>query len=108
MALQDKFVAQEDPVSGMLWTRFTPALFACYWIGVIAYRLYFHPLAKFPGPKIAAATFIYEFYWDFAGHGAYLFKTEDMHERYGGFTNSKPVQSACTTLRKKKQGLSCE
>ena len=51
-------------------------------IGVI-YRLYFHPLAKFPGPKLAAATLWYEFYYDCILYGQYTFKIGRMHEKYG-------------------------
>lgn len=47
------------------------------------YRLYFHPLANFPGSKLAASTFLYEFYYDVLKSGMYIWKIERMHERYG-------------------------
>jgi hypothetical protein len=46
-------------------------------------RLYFSPLAGFPGPKIAAASFWYEFYYDFWKSGKYIFEIKKMHEKYG-------------------------
>lgn len=49
----------------------------------IIYRLYFHPLAGFPGPKIAAVTHLYEIGWDYLGNGAYLFHCENLHKKYG-------------------------
>lgn len=47
------------------------------------YRLYFHPLAKFPGPKIAALTGWYEFYHDFYRHGMLMWKLQELHDKYG-------------------------
>lgn len=48
-------------------------------IGV--YRLFFHPLAKFPGPPLAALTGWYEFYHDtFPGYGRFWKKIEEMHD----------------------------
>ena len=47
------------------------------------YRLYFSPVAKFPGPKVAALTFWYEFYYDVLHHGSYAWEIERMHKKYG-------------------------
>ena len=41
------------------------------------------PLASFPGPKIAALTGYYEFYYDFFRNGTYTFQIEKMHQKYG-------------------------
>lgn len=54
-----------------------------WFIATVIYRLYFHPLAHFPGPKIAAATYLYEGGWDYFGKGAYIHQIERMHQKYG-------------------------
>lgn len=56
---------------------------AAYCLFGVFYRLYFHPLAKFPGPRLAAATLWYEFYYDCLLFGQYTFKIGRMHEKYG-------------------------
>jgi Cytochrome P450 len=61
----------------------------CGWISYLfvlaIYRLYFHPLAKFPGPGLAALTYGYEFYYDAIKGGMYLKKIEKLHEKYGNY-----------------------
>lgn len=55
-----------------------------WYLAVLAiYRLYFSPLAKFPGPKLAALTRWYEFYYEVIHNGQFLFHTRHLHERYG-------------------------
>jgi hypothetical protein len=50
---------------------------------VLIYRFYFDPLAKFPGPKLAALTTWYEGYFDIVNKGSYIFEVGKMHEKYG-------------------------
>ena len=50
---------------------------------LVIYRLFFHPLASFPGPKLAAVTRYYEAYYDIILPGQYTFKIAQMHKEYG-------------------------
>lgn len=61
----------------------TVVILIIYCISLAVYRLYLHPLARIPGPKIAALTVWYEFYHDGIKRGQYTFKIQQMHERYG-------------------------
>ena len=58
-------------------------VYILYGLGLGIYRLYFDPLSKFPGPKIAALTLWYEFYYDVIKRGRYTFEIEKMHKVYG-------------------------
>lgn len=46
-------------------------------------RLFFHPLAHIPGPRLAALTWWYEFYFDVIQEGKYVFKIQELHKQYG-------------------------
>ncbi len=54
-----------------------------YLVALGVYRLYFSPSARFPGPKLAALTYWYEFYYDVWLEGQYTWKIRDLHNKYG-------------------------
>lgn len=65
------------------WLPAAAVLLVLYIVGGAIYRLFFHPLAKFPGPKLAAVTVWYEAYYDVVGKGQYIFKLKELHDKYG-------------------------
>lgn len=65
-------------------------LLVVYVSTLLARRLIFSPIAKFPGPKLAAASFLYEFYYDFICRGRYEFTIEELHEKYGSIIRISP------------------
>lgn len=56
------------------------------------YRLYLSPVASFPGPKLAALTFGYEFYYDIIKRGRYTWKISDLHKQYGPIIRINPYE----------------
>lgn len=61
------------------------ASFGVWLCSLVAYRLYFGPLARFPGDKLAALTGYYETYFDCVKAGRYWVEIQRMHEEYGMF-----------------------
>ena len=68
--------------SPYLWVVGLTSL-ALYFLCLAIFRLYLSPIAKFPGPKLAALTLWYEFYHDVVRGGQYLWKIRELHDIYG-------------------------
>lgn len=75
------------------WFQFVSYLIIAkilYDVGLAVYRIYFHPLAKFPGSKLAMATYWHETAYDvFKGH-QYVWKIKEMHKKYGPVIRTNP------------------
>jgi hypothetical protein len=66
-------------------------MLACFLLGsavaynlvMVIYRLYFHKLSRFPGPRLAAATGLYEIYFSTWGPGIFENEIDNMHRKFG-------------------------
>ena len=65
------------------WPLLATLVAVLYLVYGITWRLFWSPLAKFPGPKLAAVTLWYEFYYDVLRTGRYMWEIEKRHEKYG-------------------------
>ncbi|KAL2199470.1 cytochrome P450 [Corynascus similis CBS 632.67] len=75
--------------SFLTWGNVIGTLVA-YYGTVVFYRLFLHPLARFPGPKLAAISRWYEGYYDFYLGGQYTLKIRDLHRQYGPIIRISP------------------
>ncbi|KAL2829520.1 cytochrome P450 [Aspergillus cavernicola] len=73
------------------------ALFVVFGIGLVIYcavlsiyRIYFHPLSHIPGPKLAAITHGYEFYYNVIKGGLFIWEVERLHKVYGPIIRINP------------------
>ena len=71
------------PVSPLYITAAGAGVLVLYLVSLAIYRLYLSPIAKFPGPKLAALSLWYEFYYDVNCGGQYGRKIAELHEEYG-------------------------
>ncbi|KAK0633645.1 cytochrome P450 [Immersiella caudata] len=87
MAIAD-LVASLTPVhvAGLL------GLVAAYTVYGAIWRLCFSPIAHIPGPRLAALTWWYEFYFDIILGGQYVFKMKELHEEYGPIIRINPEE----------------
>lgn len=61
--------------------------------GVVIYRLYFHPLARYPGPKIYAASHL-PYTWKVSISGTLVRESLKLHEKYGPIVRISPTALA--------------
>jgi len=80
-------MGRESPAN-LLALLFSLFLASIAW--VVTYRLFFHPLSKIPGPKLAAISRIYDFYYDCILGGKFVFKIEELHKQYGRAAYTHP------------------
>ncbi|KAI0835325.1 cytochrome P450 [Hypoxylon sp. FL0890] len=67
-----------------------------YWLGWCTYCLWFHPLAKYPGPKFAAVSEIW-FIWSWTT-GRYPHILEEAHRKYGDVIRIAPNELSFATI----------
>lgn len=63
-----------------------------YLVVLYVRRVYFHPLSKFPGPRLAALSRWYEFYFDVIKGGTLIKQFPALHQQYGSIVRISPEQ----------------
>ncbi|KAE8313107.1 cytochrome P450 [Aspergillus transmontanensis] len=63
---------------------------ALYIVAVAFYRLVLSPLAQFPGPRLAAATGLYEAYFQLLKGGTFIWEINRLHQGCGPIIRPKP------------------
>lgn len=78
--------------SSMFLPLLCVAVCVTYGIGLVVYRWFLSPISHFPGPRLAAMTFWYEFYYDVILGGQYTFHIMEMHKHYGPVVRINPCE----------------
>ncbi|KAL3477617.1 cytochrome P450 [Aspergillus californicus] len=64
--------------------------YVLFLLALVCYRLVFHPLSRFPGPKYAAVSRWHECYYDVYLQGKFIFWIEKQHKKYGPIVRIAP------------------
>ena len=91
-ALAVAWLLKANPVSWLNILHTLSSIYVLHGLGIVIYRLTLHPLANFPGPKLAAATFAYEFWYDiWPNQYRYMWKIAELHAQYGPIVRINPI-----------------
>ncbi|KAI9714885.1 MAG: hypothetical protein M1820_000174 [Bogoriella megaspora] len=71
---------------------FAITIWIVYLFALAIYRLYFSPIAKFPGPKLAAVSKWYELYYQVPCRGMFSAKISELHDKYGPIVRITPSE----------------
>lgn len=85
--------AWADSVSVLQWSLRALFVYAIVSLGKAVYNIYLHPLSKFPGPRLAAATPWWRLCVEVFGKRGLAPNLPGLHEKYG-LCNHLPTRSA--------------
>lgn len=68
-----------------------------YIIWKVAYNLYFHPLAKFPGPRLNAITDLPGIY--ILLKGRFALEVKKLHDKYGSVVRVSPNELSFNSVQ---------
>lgn len=68
-----------------LWAPLLPVAGLAWVIAKAVYNVYFHPLAGFPGPRMAAATVWWKIHLELVKQESMSLVLWDLHAKYGIF-----------------------
>ncbi|EAU84278.2 benzoate 4-monooxygenase cytochrome P450 [Coprinopsis cinerea okayama7 len=78
-------------MTAMIGTLLSLSLLGALWfLYVVVRRLVFHPLARLPGPPLAAITGHYKTYFDVVRGGHWLRQLDRLHNKYGSVIRVGP------------------
>ncbi|KAK5952528.1 hypothetical protein OHC33_006573 [Knufia fluminis] len=84
-------------VHTMLTFRFWTIVVVAYFALLVLYNLYFHSLAKYPGPFWARTTLLWRFWHSMSGHPHRAI--EDCHRKYGDVFRVGPNELSFATVQ---------
>ncbi|KAJ8128638.1 hypothetical protein O1611_g4996 [Lasiodiplodia mahajangana] len=82
------------------WPIIVGSLFVAYQLASVIYNLYFHPLAKFPGPLLARGTLLWRFWVTMGGRQPQTLRKQ--HEKYGNVVRVSPNELSFCTVQSYK------
>lgn len=63
---------------------------SAFLLAAVVRRVYFHALTRFPGPKLAAATYWYAAYYEVRKDGGFVEHIAELHKQYGPVVRTGP------------------
>ncbi|OTB13279.1 hypothetical protein K445DRAFT_76519 [Daldinia sp. EC12] len=76
------------------------AIWVVYQVITLLYNLSpLHPLSHIPGPRLARASYLPEFYYDLIKIGRYTKRIQEMHEEYGPIVRISPNEIHCNDIK---------
>lgn len=73
----------DSPFPSIPFAREMFVVIPIYFVALAFYRLYIHPLSKYPGPKLAAVSSLYRAYHQTWRDGRLVEQLTHLHELYG-------------------------
>lgn len=87
----------------LLPTAFATAV--AYVVYIFVFNVFFHPLAKYPGPLVARATIYWKAYTECIANRSFCHVLAELHEQYGRTPYGPLHRSALTCIAATQETL---